>query len=69
MTDLHRIGVIGTKGGQRKYIAGTPDAIELVAREDALHWDRATARILTKSFNEAFARLGRVERFQIEKAN
>lgn len=68
MTDLFRIGVIGTKGGARKYLSGTAKALEMAGREDALHWNKREAKILCDAFNAEFERIGRNERFQIEKA-
>lgn len=68
MTTLYRIGVIGTKGKDRRYVSGTAEEIEMTGRVDALHWNKREAKILTKAFNDEFARLGREERFQIERA-
>lgn len=68
MTTIYRIGVIGTKGGQRRYVSGTANAIELAGRDDALHWNKREASILSDAFNVEFARLGRGERFQIERS-
>ncbi len=65
---LHRIAVIGTKGGRRRYVTGTAEKVELAGRSDALHWNKREASILADAFNAEMARLGRVERFQIERA-
>ena len=67
MTELYRIGVIGTKGGSRRYISGTADAIEMTGRNDALHWNKREATILADAFNAEFTRSNRPERFQIER--
>ena len=65
-----RIGVIGTKGSNRKYLStdATGEGIEIVTREDALHWPKKVAAVLARSINVEFKRKGRTERFQIEKA-
>jgi hypothetical protein len=64
MTRLHRIAVVGSK--PRRYVSGTAEAIELQGRDEALHWNRREAMILTDAFNAEFTRLGRAERFQVE---
>ncbi len=66
----YRIGVIGTKGKDRLYLTTdeTGKGVELVGREDALHWERKIAGIIARSLNVEFKRLGRTEQFQIEKA-
>lgn len=69
MTELYRIAVIGTKGGNRRYISGTARAIELSGRREALHWNKRIATFLANAFNGEFADEGRPERFQIEKAS
>lgn len=70
MQAMYRIGVIGTKGDQRKYLStdASGEGVEIVARPDALHWPKKVAGILARSLNVEFARLGRSERFQIEKS-
>jgi len=68
MPTLYRIGVIGTKGGNRRYVSGTANQIEIEARDDALHWNKREAKILCDAFNAEFIRLKRDERFQIERA-
>lgn len=65
---LYRIGVIGTKGQDRKYISETDGDVAIKGREDALHWNKKEAMILSSAFNSEFANLGREERFQIERA-
>ena len=42
--------------------------VEIVGREDALHWPKKVAGILARSLNVEFKRLGRDEQFQIEAA-
>lgn len=68
MTNLYRIGVIGTKGKTRRYISETDGDVALSYRADALHWNKNVALILTSAFNTEFAARGREERFQIEKS-
>ena len=70
MTTLYRIRVIGTKGGARRYLAtdASGEGVAIVKRADALHWNKKTASILVKAFNDEFERIGRPERFQIEKS-
>lgn len=68
MSDLYRIGVIGTKGDLRLYVSGTAEKVELSDRAEALHWNKREAGILANAFNVEFKRLGRPERFQIERA-
>lgn len=65
---LYRIGVISTKGGDRRYVSGTAERIELSGRRDALHWNKRVAMILASAFNTEFAQSGRPERFQIERS-
>lgn len=65
---LYRIGVIGTKGRDRRYISETDGDVEIKDRSDALHWNKKTAMILASAFNSEFAALGRSECFQIERA-
>lgn len=68
--DHYRIGIIGTKGPNRKYLStdATGEGVEIVTRKDALHWPKKVAGILARSINVEFARAGREERFQIEKS-
>lgn len=65
---LYRIGVIGTKGQDRRYISETNGDVTIKGRADALHWNKKEAMILTSAFNTEFAGLDRPERFQIERA-
>jgi hypothetical protein len=65
---LYRIGVIGTKAQNRKYISETDGEVEIKGRADALHWNKKDATILASAFNSEFATLGLAERFQIERA-
>ena len=66
--DLFRIGVVGTKKPNRQYISSTNGSVCFSGRDDALHWNKTEAKILTDAFNNEFARLGRSERFQIERS-
>ena len=70
MKTLYRIGVIGTKGKERRYLSTgeSGEGVEIVDREDALHWNKKIAGIIARSMNVEFKRLGRSEQFQIEKA-
>ncbi len=68
MADLYRIGVIGTKGGNRRYISETNGHVKIAGRDDALHWNKREALILTDAFNAEMERRGRNDRFQIEKS-
>ncbi|WP_188477282.1 hypothetical protein [Primorskyibacter flagellatus] len=65
-TKLYRIAVVGTKGGDRRYISGTADQVEISDRANALHWNKREASILARAFTEHFLEIGRTERFQIE---
>ena len=68
MKPLFRIAIVGTKGGARRYVSGTADAIEFADRSDALHWNKREAQIIAAAFNAEYARLKMTDKFQIEKS-
>lgn len=67
---LFRIGVIGTKRPSRQYLSldKSGQTVELVGRQDALHWPRAIADMIVSELNTEFELSGRAERFQIEQS-
>lgn len=67
MSNLHRVAVRGTKGKNRQYLSSFGGEVELTDRTNALHWDRAIAKLIVKELNTQFEHLGRDERFEIEK--
>jgi hypothetical protein len=65
--EMFRIALVSTKGKARRYVSGTADKIEMAGRDEALHWNKREAKILTKAFNEEMVMQGMPQLFQIEK--
>ncbi len=67
--ELYRIGVVGTKRPNRKYVVDTERELRVEAnRRAALHWPKLEAKALANQFNYINTRRGSEDRFQIERA-